>query len=88
MSPKGAPLTVRIDYLTLGPNTGATVHGGSSPDNINGVAIVSGREIPVRATTTYQASPIDQTMVEQSNHARVSELTQALAYWIAQGAFF
>ena len=88
MSPNGAPLTVRIDYLTLGPNTGATVHGGSSQDNIRGVAIIGGREIPVRATTTYQASPIDQTMVEQSNHARVSELTQALAYWIAQGAFF
>ena len=88
MSPNGAPLTVRIDYLTLGPYTGATIHGGSSPDNINGVAIVGGREIPVRATTTYQASPIDQTMVEQSNHARVSELVRALAYWIAQGAFF
>ena len=87
-SPNGAPLTVRVDYLTLGPNTGATIHGGSSPDNISGVAIVGGRQIPVRATTTYQASPVDQTMIEQSNHARVSALTQALAYWIAQGAFF
>ena len=65
-------LIVRIDYLTLGPNTGATVHGDSSPDNISGVAIVGGREIPVRATTSYMSSPIDQTMIEQSNHDRVS----------------
>jgi hypothetical protein len=70
-------LTVRIEYLTLGPNTGATVHGDSSPDNIIGVAIVSGREIPVRATTSYMSSPIDQTMIEQSNHDRVSALVQA-----------
>ena len=31
------------------------------------------------------ASPIDQTMIEQSNHYRVSQLCQALAFWIAQG---
>jgi hypothetical protein len=88
MARNGAALIVRIDYLTLGPNTGATLHGGSSPDNIRGVAIVNGAQIPVRATSTYQASPIDQTMIEQSNHDRVSQLAQALAYWIAQGAFF
>jgi len=28
-------------------------------------------------------SPIDQTMIEQSNHDRVSRLVQAIAYWIA-----
>ena len=75
-------LIVRIEYLTLGPNTGATVHGNSSPDNIIGVAIAGGREIPVRATTSYMSSPIDQTMIEQSNHDRVSALVQALAYWM------
>src|SRR5271165_5931414 len=80
-APSG-PVTVRIDYLTLGPNTGATVHGGSSPDNISGVAIIGGREIPIRATTSYMASPIDQTMIEQSNHDRVSALVRALAYWL------
>lgn len=76
------PVTIRVDYLTLGPNSGATVHGGSSPDNISGVAIVGSREIPIRATTSYMASPVDQTMIEQSNHARVSALVQALAYWL------
>jgi len=82
--PKGATLTVRIDYLTLGPNTGATIHGGSSPDNIQGVAMLDGRQWPVRATTSYASSPIDQTMVEESNHYRVSALTEALAFWIAR----
>jgi hypothetical protein len=83
LTPKGGTLTVRIDYLTLGPNTGATIHGGSSPDNIQGVAMLDGAQWPVRATTSYAASPIDQTMIEQSNHYRVSALAQALAFWIA-----
>jgi hypothetical protein len=84
LTPRGGTLTVRIDYLTLGPNTGATVHGGSSPDNISGAATLDGVQWPVRATTSYAASPIDQTMVEQSNHYRVAQLAEALAYWIAR----
>jgi hypothetical protein len=39
---------------------------------------------PVRATTSYSASSIDQTTVEQSNHYRVSRLVQALVFWIAR----
>ena len=88
MAANGAPLVVRIDYLTLGPSSGAVVHNGSSQDNIIGVAILNGAQIPVRAATSYLASPVDQTMIEQSNHERVSQLVQALAYWIAQGSFF
>jgi hypothetical protein len=84
LTPRGGTLTVRIDYLTLGPNTGATVHGGSSPDNIQGVAMLDGVQWPVRATTSYSASPIDQTRIEQSNHYRVSALAEALAFWIAR----
>ena len=80
-------LIVRIDYLTLGPNNGVGVHSNRSWDNINGVATVSGAQIPVRATTTYLSSPTDQTMIEQSNHDRVSQLVQSLAYWIGHGAF-
>ena len=75
-------LIVRIEHLTLGPSTGAAVHGDTSPDNISGVGIVGGREIPVRATTSYMSSPIEPTMVGQSNHNRVSALVQALAYWM------
>ena len=84
LTPKGATLLVRIDTLTLGPNSGATVHGGSSPDNIGGVATIGSTRWPVRATTSYYASPIDQTMIDQSNHYRVSQLVQALAFWISR----
>ncbi len=84
LTPKGGTLVVRIDTLTLGPNSGATIHGGSSPDNIGGVAMIGGRQWPVRATSTYYASPIDQTMIEQSNHYRVSQLVQALVFWLSR----
>ena len=88
MARNGAPLIVRIDYLTLGPQTGEMLHAAASLDNIIGVAVIGGRETPIRATTSYYSNPIDQTMIERSNRARVSQLTQALAYWIGHGAFF
>lgn len=88
MTRDGAPLTVRIDYLTLGPQTGEMLHAGASLDNILGVAVVGGRETPIRATSSYYSTPVDQTMIERSNRERVSQLTQALTYWIAHGAFF
>jgi hypothetical protein len=88
MARNGAPLTLRIDYLTLGPSTGEMLHASASLDNIIGVAIIGGQQTPVFATTSYYSSPVDQTMIEQSNHDRVAQLTQALAYWIAHGAFF
>jgi hypothetical protein len=88
MARNGAPLTVRIDYLTLGPSTGEMLHASASLDNIIGVAIIGGQQTPARASNSYYSSPIDQTMIEQSNHYRVSQLTQVLAQWIAQGAFF
>jgi hypothetical protein len=88
MARDGAPLTVRIDYLTLGPPTGEMLHAAASLDNIIGVAVIGGRETPIRATTSYYSNPIDQTMIERSNRARISQLTQTLAYWIGHGAFF
>ena len=44
IAPNGPPLTVRIDYLTLGPSTGEMLHAASSLDNISGVAIIGGRQ--------------------------------------------
>jgi len=88
MARSGATLVVRIDTLTLGSNVGSNVHSSVSIDNIGGVAIVNGAQIPVRATSNYDSSPIDQTMIEQSNHARVSALVEALAYWIGKGSYF
>ena len=75
----GAPLIVRVDSLTLGPNK-----DDRAWDNISGVATLGGVARPVRATSRYWASAIDQARFEQSNHARVSAVAQALAYWIAQ----
>jgi hypothetical protein len=88
MARDGAPLTVRIEYLTLGPQTGEMLHAGASLDNILGVAVIGGRELPVRATTSYYTTPVDQTMIERSNRERVAQLSQALAFWIARGDFF
>ena len=79
LTPKGGTLIVRIDTLTIGPNK-----DDRAWDNISGVAIVGGVARPVRATSRYWASAIDQALFEQSNHARVSAAVRALAFWIAQ----
>ncbi len=81
-----ANVSVRIDYLTLGSSTGGLGPAGSSYDTIQGVATINGIETPVRATSTYYPMAVDQTMIEQSNRDRVQQLTEALAYWIAQDA--
>jgi hypothetical protein len=79
MSPQGGALVVRIDYVTLGP-----IKDSSARDNIMGVATIGGVQWPVRATTKYQASAIDKTLVERSNRERVTQLVQALTYWLAR----
>lgn len=79
MSPKGSTLVVRINSLTLGPNKDSRAW-----DNIGGVAIIGGVRRPVRATSRYWASAIDQTMFEESNRQRVTQLVQTLAYWLAR----
>ena len=79
LTPKGATLVVRIDTLTIGPNK-----DDRAWDNISGVATIGGVGRPVRATSRYWASAIDQTLFEQSNHARVSAVVRALAFWIAR----
>jgi hypothetical protein len=79
-------VSVRIDYLTLGPNSGGFGPAGASYDTIQGVATINGVEMPVRAISSYYPMPTDQTMIEQSNRDRVSQLTEALAFWIAQDA--
>jgi hypothetical protein len=79
VTPKGPALTVRIDSLTIGPNKDSRAW-----DNISGVATIGGVERPVRASSRYWASAIDQALMAQSNHARVSAAAQALAFWIAR----
>jgi hypothetical protein len=79
MTAQGGTLVVRIDYVTLGP-----IKDSSARDNISGVAMIGGVQWPVRATTKYQASAIDQTLFERSNRERVAQLVQALSYWLAR----
>jgi hypothetical protein len=82
----GAVLTARIDTLFLGPNSG-TGAWGSSQDEIAGVLIVHGPrgvvpgETPLRATTSYFQSPVDQPLRVESNHTRIVTLAQAFAGW-------
>ena len=84
MSPHGGTLTVSIDFLTLGTSSGGPGFGHPSYDNIQGVATIGGVQTPVRATSTYYPMSVDQVLFEQSNHDRVSSLTQMLARWIAE----
>ena len=79
VTPHGGTLVVRIDYVTLGP-----IKDSSAWDNISGVAMIGGVQWPLRATARYQASAIDQVRFEESNHRRVTQLVQALTYWLAR----
>ena len=76
---QGGALVVRINSVALGP-----IKDSSAWDNISGVATIGGVQWPVRATAKYQASAIDQVMFEQSNRRRVTQLVQALTYWLAR----
>jgi hypothetical protein len=80
----GGPITVQIHYVILGPSTGAGGPAGSSPDQIVGEMSVGGVAREVRAQTWYYPAPQDQTMIAQTNYDRVSQLVQALAFWIVR----
>ena len=79
VTPQGGILVVRVDYVTLGPHKESWAQ-----DNISGVAMTAGVQWPVRATTRYQISAVDQPLVQEANHQRVTQLLQALTYWIAR----
>ena len=65
---------VRIDTLYLGNG------GPADPDRMTGVAMLAGRTINVRATSTYISSPTDQALPEQALRGRVQALSTAFAY--------
>jgi hypothetical protein len=81
----GTPVSVRIDYVLLGPNSGGVGPAGSSPDQMIGTVTVGGVERPLRATSYYYPSASDASQIEQSNFNRVSRLSQAFASWIGRG---
>ena len=76
----GATLLARIETIDLGSSGGAT-------DSMEGVLIVSGprgviaAETPLRATASYEASAVDQSLFEEAYHRRVIALAEAFAGW-------
>ena len=82
----GAAVSVRIDYVILGPSTGnAGGPAGSSPDQMIGEVIVDGVARPLRALTWYYPAASDAAQIEQTNYDRVSQLSRAFASWAARG---
>jgi hypothetical protein len=79
----GRGVSVRINYVILGSSQGGEC--GTSKDQMIGVVMVGGAEWPLRASTSYYPSPVDNTMIETSNYNRVSELSRAFASWVARG---
>ena len=81
----GAPISVRIDYVILGPSSGGVQFGAATPDQMIGEVIVGGIAHELRASTSYYPMAVDQPHFEQSNYDRVFQLSRAFAYWAAQG---
>lgn len=82
----GAPVSVRIDYVILGPSSGnAGGPAGSSPDQMVGAVIVDGVARPLRAMTWYYPAASDAAQIEQTNYDRVFQLSRAFASWAARG---
>jgi hypothetical protein len=83
----GATLVARIDFVYLGPSSGGTGAWGSTQDTINGVLMVRGprggvaADTPLRAITSYYPMAVDQALVEEAYHGRVTALAQAFAGW-------
>ncbi len=81
----GTPVSVRIDYVILGPSSSGAGPSGSSPDQMIGEVTRGGVTRPLRAETFYYPAASDPAMFEQANFDRVSHLCQAFAGWIAKG---
>jgi len=81
----GTPVSVRIDYVILGPNSGGVGPSGSSQDQMIGTVTRGGVEQPLRASTFYYPNASDPAMIEQANYFRVVQLCQAFADWVAKG---
>ena len=81
----GAAVSVRIDYVILGPSSGEGGPAGSSPDQMIGAVIAGGVARPLRAETWYSLSAADAATTAASNYDRVYQLSRAFAYWAARG---
>ena len=77
----GTGVSLRINYVILGPSQGGEC--GPSKDQMVGVVTTGGVEWPLLASTSYYPSSVDNAMIEKSNFDRVSQLSQAFAFWVA-----
>ncbi len=82
----GAAVSVTIDYAMLGsgPSGGFGIPTQNT-DQMVGQVTIDGVAHPLRATTSYYPSAVDQPLFEQSNFNRIEQLSQAFAYWAARG---
>jgi hypothetical protein len=54
--------------------------GPADPDVMTGVATLNGRQVRLKATSTWIPNPTDQALPEQALQGRVQNLSQAFAY--------
>jgi hypothetical protein len=81
----GAPISVQIDYVILGPSSGGAQFGGAAPDQMISEVIVGGIAHELRGSTSYYPMTVDQPDYVQSNYDRIAQLCQAFAYWTVRG---
>ena len=81
----GAPISVRIDFVILGPSSGGAQFGGAAPDQMIGEVIIGGIAHELRGSTSYYPMAVDQPDYVQSNYDRIAQLCQAFAYWAVRG---
>ena len=80
----GTPVSVTIDNVILGPSSGGAGSMGSAPDQMTGTVTIDGVTRPLRATSTYFPSAVNNALLEQSCYYRIYDLSQAFAYWAAR----
>jgi len=73
----GAPISVRIDYVILGPSSGGVQAGGAAPDQMIGQVIVGGiahelrgRQATIRWQSTSRTSSSPTTIAFSNFRAR------------------
>jgi len=69
-----ATLSVVVNSIYLGGG------GPANPDIITGDATLNGRQVHVKAVSTWIPNPTDQALPEQAMQGRVQSLAQAFAY--------
>ncbi len=82
----GATLVARIGSVYLGSSGGGVGPFGSGQDTVEGDIVLhgpgGGREVPLRAISTYLPSGSNIAQPLQWNRSRIDSLAQAFAAWV------